>query len=462
MAIAAQDGGWRVAVSALGLVTIAAYGIAYYSYGVLIDPIRAETGWSSAALGAVFSGALVIGGAGGLAGGRLVDRLGTRPAFLLAGTVGAGTIALSSYQHDLLAFALLYATGCGVIAALGFYHVTQPAAIRTAPGASERAVVWLTILGAFASPIFLPLTAALVKGSGWRDTLRVLAAIAATVFLTTAASGRGGSRIDHSAVRRTTVPNALRDAWGVPGFRRWVLASLISGAAVDVILVYQVPVMMAAGLPIGAAATIGGVRGFAQLGGRVPLSPLLRRLGARQTIVVSFLAGGIGTLFLLASGHVAPAIAYSILAGRLNRGDVHPSGDLHQRARRPAEPEPADGRPTGRVRRGGRHRSGPGRDRLCGHKLLCGRGAAHGRRAARLRRHHEHVRTRRPRPGNLGRTRQHARLSRSLRLDQPSSEATAAVSSSSTSWCTRRAMSSRVARTSSIGLPLGSGSSQSM
>jgi hypothetical protein len=119
----------------------------------------------------------------------------------------------------------LYATGCGVIAALGFYHVTQPAAIRVAPGASERAVVWLTILGAFASPIFLPLTAALVDAMGWRDTLRVLAAIAATVFLATAASGRGSSRVEHCAVRRTTVPNALRGAWCVPGFRRWVLAS---------------------------------------------------------------------------------------------------------------------------------------------------------------------------------------------------------------------------------------------
>ena len=54
-----------------------------------------------------------------------------------------------------------------------------------------------------------------------------------------------------------------------------MLASLISGAAVDIILVYQVPVMIAAGLPTGAAATIGGLRGFAQLGGRLPLSPLL-------------------------------------------------------------------------------------------------------------------------------------------------------------------------------------------
>jgi MFS family permease len=317
MAVAAGQAGrgWRVAVGGLGLVTIVAYGVAYYSYGVLIDPIRTQTGWSSPALGAIFSGVLVIGGAGGLAGGRLVDRVGTRPAFLLAGTVGAGAVAAASYQHGLLGFGVLYASGCGVIAALGFYHVTQPAAIRRAAGAPEGAVVWLTILGAFASPIFLPLTAALVAAIGWRDTIRVLAAVAAGVFLTMGALGRTGRPRAPAPQHAVGVVDALRGAWRVPGFRRWVLASLISGAAVDVILVYQVPVMIAAGLPIAAAATIGGIRGFAQLGGRIPMSPLLRRLGARRTIILSFLAGSIGTLFLLASGHAAPAILYSILAG---------------------------------------------------------------------------------------------------------------------------------------------------
>jgi hypothetical protein len=31
-------------VSTLGVVTIVAYGVAYYSYGVLIDPLRAALG----------------------------------------------------------------------------------------------------------------------------------------------------------------------------------------------------------------------------------------------------------------------------------------------------------------------------------------------------------------------------------------------------------------------------------
>jgi MFS family permease len=307
--------GWRVAVSSLGLVTIAAYGVAYYSYGVLIDPIRSQTGWSSPALGAIFSGVLIIGGAGGLAGGRLVDRVGTRPAFLLAGTVGAGAVAAASYQHGLLSFGVLYAVGCGLIAALGFYHVTQPAAIRVSADAPDRAVVWLTILGAFASPIFLPLTAALVNAIGWRDTIRVLAAIAAAVFLPMAVLEGTGTRPAQASQHADGAADAFRGAWHVPGFQRWVLASLISGGAVDVILVYQVPVMIAAGLPIGAAATIGGIRGFAQLGGRIPLSPLLRRLGARRTVVLSLVVAAVITLLLLAGGHVAAAVIYSILAG---------------------------------------------------------------------------------------------------------------------------------------------------
>src|ERR1700752_1573374 len=91
--------------------------------------------------------------------------------------------------------------------------------------------------------------------------------------------GRSGAPAGPAAHPPVGVADALRDAWHTPGFPRWVLGALISGAAVDVILVYRVPVMIAAGLPIGAAATIGGIRGFAQLGGRGPPPPPLHRPG---------------------------------------------------------------------------------------------------------------------------------------------------------------------------------------
>lgn len=83
-------------LSALGVATIVAYGVAYYSCGALIDPIRRATGWSTTALGATFSAVLVIGGVGGLFGGSLADRLGTRPVFVIAAILGASGIALAS------------------------------------------------------------------------------------------------------------------------------------------------------------------------------------------------------------------------------------------------------------------------------------------------------------------------------------------------------------------------------
>ena len=296
------------------MVTVVAYGACYYAFGVLIEPIHADTGWSLAQLGALFSAMLVLIGAVGVVGGRLCDRKGTRPVFLTAGVVGAGSMLAASYQTSFAGFAAFYATGCGLVGALGFYHITQPAAARGHPRDPNRAIVWLTILGAFASPIYLPLTAKLVQWTGWRATIRIEAVSVALTFVLAAliVDVRGASS---RAQKLEPIGDAVRVAWQRPAFRAWVAASLVGGAAADVMLVYQVPAMIAAGLPITVAAAIAGVRGFAQLAGRIPLTPTLRRLGARRTLVAAYLTAAVAAALLLASGDLAIALTYSVLAG---------------------------------------------------------------------------------------------------------------------------------------------------
>ncbi len=170
-------------ISVLGVLTIVGYGACYYAYGVLIGPIGTDTRWPDAALGAIFSAALVITGAGGIAAGRVLDRRGPRPVFLVAGIAGTGAMLLASVQGALLPFAIAYAGGCGLVGALGFYHVTQAVAVRAAPAAPARAIIWLTLFGAFSSPIYLPLTAWLTEWAGWRGAIRIEAGIAAVAFL---------------------------------------------------------------------------------------------------------------------------------------------------------------------------------------------------------------------------------------------------------------------------------------
>jgi MFS family permease len=97
--------------------------------------------------------------------------------------------------------------------------------------------------------------------------------------------------------------------------RAWLLATLIGGAAVDALIVYQVSVTARAGLALGVAAAVAGFRGLAQLAGRLPLTGLVSRLGARNTLVLAYAVGAIATLLLFVSGTLAPALLMSLFAG---------------------------------------------------------------------------------------------------------------------------------------------------
>jgi predicted MFS family arabinose efflux permease len=77
----------------------------------------------------------------------------------------------------------MYAIGVGLVYATGFYHVTQSAAARAATGDPARGIMLFTLYGAFAGPIYLPITGFLVEATDWRFTLGVLAVASAVWFI---------------------------------------------------------------------------------------------------------------------------------------------------------------------------------------------------------------------------------------------------------------------------------------
>jgi MFS family permease len=80
----------RVTVT-LGIVTIVGFGVWLYGYGVLLEPIREDTGWSEAVLSSTYGVSLL--GAGLLAtfAGSLLHRRGSRVVYV----TGAGLVAAS-------------------------------------------------------------------------------------------------------------------------------------------------------------------------------------------------------------------------------------------------------------------------------------------------------------------------------------------------------------------------------
>ena len=301
-------------IGLLGVLTICTYGSWYYSFGVLIEPIVVDTGWRESTLAASFSSGSVLVGLAALAGGRLLDRVGHRVVFLLGAMITTSALLVASWAPNSAVFFVGAMVGLGASGALGFYHVTMPTAVRLNGESGQRAITVLTIWGAFASAIFLPITAWLVNDGDWRSTIRVLAVVVALAFLAAAFAlpsvPPAEQATEHPPIRQVLAATIdRREA------RLFTLAVAFGGIAMSTMLVYQVPSMTSLGLSAGTAASIAGFRGFCQLLGRVPLTPIVNRLGLDGGLLAAFGAMAIAGLLLASASSVPVGLAFAVVAG---------------------------------------------------------------------------------------------------------------------------------------------------
>jgi hypothetical protein len=184
-----------VPIAALGLLTIVTYGACYYAYGVLIAPISSDSHWPQAALGIIFSAVLLITGVGGaLAGGCSTVWVSSRSFFLRRRWVPALWSRHPFRRPCPRLPSNKYAGGCGTVGAIGFCHITQSVAAGAAPGVAPRAIIWVTLIGALAGPIYMPVTGQLAVSLGWRATIRIDAATVTGAFLLAAVLVKGRGR----------------------------------------------------------------------------------------------------------------------------------------------------------------------------------------------------------------------------------------------------------------------------
>ena len=152
-------------------MTCTCYGAAFYAYGILLDPIHTEFGWSLTFLGSVFAVAQLISAFGASVAGRLLDRWGGQLVFKIQGAASV-LLFTASWSQNAALFAVLMSTGLGFMAASGFYHVSTAIAGRVGPSDPGRSIAVLTAIGAFCSPIYLPVGAVLINSWGWRQQYR--------------------------------------------------------------------------------------------------------------------------------------------------------------------------------------------------------------------------------------------------------------------------------------------------
>lgn len=303
--------GWGPVIS-LGVMTCTCYGAAFYAYGILIDPIHNELGWSLTFLGSVFAGAQLLTGFGASIAGRLLDRWGGKLIFNIQALASVLLFA-GSWTSSPLVFAILVSSALGIMAATGFYHVSTAIAGRVGPADPAKSITVLTVIGAFCSPIYLPAGALLINSAGWRVAVRVFAVLALLGALQAAYFARNGA----SEETHGPSPNAfkaLRAAIHRPAVRRMLLAYAFAGFSFSTLLVYQVPIMIDQGLALSTAAAVAGFRGFCQLFGRVGVIAALAKQEASRALRIGYVMAASGSLFIL-GGNVALGVVYGLLVG---------------------------------------------------------------------------------------------------------------------------------------------------
>ncbi len=301
----------------LGLLTVGAYGFTFYSFGVFLEPISTDTGWSKTGLSGGFALGTIAGGAGGVVAGRVFDARGPRPVFAAGLAVGSTLLLLAANASSLLAFALMWGAGHGAVSASLFYNITMATTSRLYPHDRAKAFTVLTFVGGFALPIFGPLAGFVIGEWGWRDGMRILVGIQA-LLVAPAIILVSASRPDSSADESTEEEEgygSLREALRSREVIQMTAMFAFSIAAVSAIQVHHVAALRAAGLSLGAAATIAGIRGLISLPGRGALALVQGRLGTAGATLTIYVAMAAGTLLLVPAGHIAFVWAFVIITG---------------------------------------------------------------------------------------------------------------------------------------------------
>ena len=306
----------------LGVLTVGSYGLVLYGFGVISGPIQEEEGWSSGATNAAFMGSYLLGAAGSIVSGRVLDAIGPRPVLAVGLIGGTGLLIAASFAGSVWLFIPLWALGGAITIAGLFYNVTMPITARLYPHRQTAAMTVLVTTGGFSSVVFLPLTGLLTDELGWRWAVRILLVLAAALVIPALLTVRklppvpadGAASNPGAGAPRVGFSN-VRDAVRSPEVLLMLAVVAVSSFGLGALLNHFVPAATAAGLSITAGGFLTGLRGFLSIPGRALIGPMAGLLGLRPALGVGYAVMLLGNLALIAAGPLFWIYVSAIIAG---------------------------------------------------------------------------------------------------------------------------------------------------
>jgi len=286
--------------------------------------MEADLGWSRVEITGAFSVGMGVAALAALPVGRWIDRHGAR-ALMTTGSCLATVLLLAWSRIESLS--ALYAVWCLMGAALAatLYEPAFAAVVGWfATRGRDKALLTVTLAGALASTVFMPLEAWLVARLGWRGALVALAVTLAVITIPLHAF------VLRPAPRRAPpAPGAERAESRVPGLTLrasartavfWVLlaAFFVANFATNAVTVHLIPYLSDRGYSPTVAAMMIGWMGAMQLPARLLFAPVASRFGHRAVTGVIFLVQALSLAQLALAGELPTLVPMVVMLGAAN------------------------------------------------------------------------------------------------------------------------------------------------
>jgi MFS family permease len=276
-----------VMVWTMAVAQVISWGTLFYAFSLFVVPMQESLGWSRPLLNGALSLGLLSMGVVAFPVGAWIDRHGGRGVMTLSSLAGGLLLLAWAQVETPRAFygiwVLIGVSMAGVLYEPAFAVITGVFGLDAC-----RGITALTLVGGFASTVFMPVTHLLITAVGWRHALLVLGGLNLAVCLPLHAlcvPGPPASRPpDTPSEAQEPVPTAPALCTMLRGRVFWGLALWFTAyVAAQSALIFQfVPLLSTWGVETAAILTSVALIGPMQVAGRVVLMCFSTRLATRE------------------------------------------------------------------------------------------------------------------------------------------------------------------------------------
>lgn len=310
-------------MAAVSIMTIA-WGT-QRTFGVFLEPILKEFGWTRAAVSASFTLSMLIMGFLSIFAGRLADRFGPRRVVVSCGLCLGAAYILTSKLQSLTQFYIFYGV-LGGIGLSGMYAPMMSLAVRWF--AKRRAFVsGILVAGPQLGIVLTPLISSyLLSFVGWRGCYLVLGILVSAViagasfFLRREPAEMGllpyGAEEIRSREPQSEIPGfAFAEAFRTRQFWMMNLVSFCDHFLANTLVVHIVIHARDLGIPVTAAASILSVGAAVSIPGRILMGGVADRIGNRSALFICLGTAILAFLILLLATQLETLYLFALLFG---------------------------------------------------------------------------------------------------------------------------------------------------